>query len=199
MRSDRPLFRWPGAKWHVAQRVQPMLSAHVDTTGGRLLSLFFGTGALERAVAPRSVLAADANAELRTLYAELARDGGRETHAALLALDERAPRSLKTYLAIRASDPGALPPAERAARFLWISCLAFNGLWRVNRAAGLNVPPDPRRLAKAWPFPSAERLAAAPVDVLGQPRATTASTADAWRIASSISPSSTRCPPTFTC
>jgi DNA adenine methylase len=162
---NAPLFRWTGSKWPLVPRIAPLVRAHLDATGGRLLSLFYGSGAIELASAPPgAILAADANPELRNLYAQLSRPGGARLvfhHLQGLEHARCLPRSLAAFLAVRAQDPDQLPPAARAARFLWLSALVFNGLWRVNRSGLLNVPPDPRRLARPWPFASAERLAEA--------------------------------------
>jgi len=39
---ERGLFRWAGAKRHLVERVGPLIRAHREATGGRLISLFFG-------------------------------------------------------------------------------------------------------------------------------------------------------------
>ena len=156
------VFRWPGAKWHACEALAPRLREHLDATGGRLLSLFHGAGALEQTVASTTLIAADANPDLRVLYAELARDGGAEAFHELVKLDDLgAPRPRREFARIRAINPQAMSPAARAARFLWLSGLAFNGIWRVNREGLLNVPPDARRLEHPWPFPVRSELAAA--------------------------------------
>lgn len=156
--STTPLFRWPGSKWHLVAKWAPRLRAHLDATGGRLVSLFYGSGALEQ-VGPARLVAAEANPELRILYGELQRDSGAAVLAELVALDRSVGRTRESYLAVRALSPSQ--PAERAARFLWLSGLAWNGLWRVNRAGQFNVPCDPARLQRPWPFPSALALEAA--------------------------------------
>jgi DNA adenine methylase len=153
------LFRWPGSKWHLCQRLTPTLETHLAATGGRLLSLFLGTGALEQSVGALRLIAADANPDLRTVYSELIRDGGAETFHELVVLDHAgALRTRAQFERVRAIDPRSLRNPARAARFLWLSGLTFNGIWRVNRGGVLNVPPDPRRLAHAWPFPVRSEL-----------------------------------------
>ena len=158
--STTPLFRWPGSKWHLVTKWAPRLRAHLDATGGRLVSLFYGSGALEQ-VGPSRLVAADANPELRILYGELQSDGGAAVFAELVALDRSVGRTRESYIGVRALSTSLLQPATRAARFLWLSGLAWNGLWRVNRAGQFNVPCDPARLRRPWPFPSAQALAAA--------------------------------------
>jgi site-specific DNA-adenine methylase/DNA modification methylase len=109
--ADRGLFRWAGAKRHLLEKVAPLINGHRQATGGRLISLFFGSGAIERAVGGCAV-AADASPELLGLYEDLQTAG------------------------------------PRSARFLWLSAMAFNGIWRVNSAGEMNMPPDPARLAR---------------------------------------------------
>lgn len=163
-----PLFRWPGSKWHLVPAWAPRLRAHLDATGGRLVSLFFGSGALEQ-VDPQHAVAADANPDLRALYSELQRDAGAEAYGHLHVFDRCFARSRTGYAVLRAAGAESLEPAARAARFLWLSGLAWNGLWRVNRAGQLNVPADPGRLMRPWPFPHAHDLAAAAARLPRQP------------------------------
>ncbi len=46
----------------------------------------------------------------------------------------------KSYYKIRAQDPHKLRPLARAARTLYLNKTGFNGLYRVNRKGGFNVP-----------------------------------------------------------
>lgn len=155
--KKKRIFRWVGAKGHVVPLLAPFLARELRANGGRLVSLFYGAGLLEQAVtnvAPQ--LAAEANPDLRCLYSELARDPD-AVFDALVELDSRTPRSREGFNALRAHVPRLA--CARASRFLWLSTMSFNGLWRVNRKGEHNVPPDPARLAHRWPFPNRAQFA----------------------------------------
>ncbi len=155
MSRERRLFRWCGSKHHLAPRIAPMIRAHLEQTGGKLVSLFYGGGAIEQVVGLPGArqVAADACDDLRGLYASL--DWGAEdVWRAVHELDRLAGRSRAGYMRVRAS----LPPSQdgRAARFIYLLSLAYNGLWRVNSVGSHNVAPDPGRLKKREPFPPLE-------------------------------------------
>jgi DNA adenine methylase len=156
--SGARLFRWLGTKAHLVPVLAPWLRARLDASGGRLVSLFYGGGALEQAIAGAGVqLVAEANPDLLTLYAQLAH-GPRAVFAELRALDARVPRTRAGFLELRATHPLSLSPITRAARFLWLSGMSFNGVWRVNRSGAHNVPPDIARLRRPWPLPTLAAL-----------------------------------------
>jgi DNA adenine methylase len=155
--TPRKLFRWPGSKDHLAARVAPLVRAHLDKTGGRIVSPFFGGGAIELAIGLpcARIVAADACPELRALYRALNWPGGHDDlYRRVHELDALAGRSPAGYARVRALRP--LDDETAAARFLYLQSLAFNGLWRVNAQGDHNVPCDPGRLAKRDPFPGLE-------------------------------------------
>jgi len=152
------LFRWVGSKHHLVPRLAPLLREQLVFGGGRIVSLFYGSGALEQAAAlTEPQLAAEANPELRCLYEQLVHRPS-QVHAALISLDASVSRNRAAFLRVRALDAEALSPLDRAVRFLWLSAMSFNGLWRVNRQGRHNVPPDPGRLRSPWPFPTNKAL-----------------------------------------
>lgn len=162
---NAPLHRWAGSKRHLVERVAPACARYLAGTRGKLLSAFYGTGAIEQQVgsydAPQVV--AEACDDLRILYEEFAREGGADRiHAACWELarrlDQAGHRKVEVYLNVRAHVPEE--PAGRAGRFLFLVGCAYNGLWRVNASGGHNVPPDPARLAK-WNVPAIVTLKAA--------------------------------------
>ena len=145
--AKHALFRWPGVKSHVAGRVVPMIEKHLAVTGGRLISLFYGSGHAEKLVnIPRSrVIVADAQAEIRNLFAALARDPLRVWLALrrLVGLGLTSDNYRFISRAYRARSMHG-----RAARFLYLQSFAYNGLWRENRSGQHNVPPDPSKFAR---------------------------------------------------
>jgi DNA adenine methylase len=146
----------------------PALRAQLVATGGRCVSLFYGSGALEQAAfAGATVLAAEANPDLVALHSQLARDPLRLWRA-LLFLDSCARRKRDGEGAYRRIAAAALrSPLERAARFLWLSSLSWNGMWRVNSLGTFNVPPDRARLGRPWPFPGLRVFERAALPVRG--------------------------------
>jgi len=152
--TARRLFRWLGSKQHIVPTLAPALRAQLVSTGGRCVSLFYGSGALKQAAfAGATVLAAEANPDLVALHSQLARDPARVWRA-LLFLDSCSRRKRDGEGAYRRVAAASLSsPLERAARFLWLSSLSWSGMWRVNSLGAFNVPPDRARLARPWPFP----------------------------------------------
>ncbi len=151
------LFRWPGAKSHLVPALAPVLDAQL-AGGGRLISLFYGTGALEQSIGSHvEQIAAEANPDLRALYRALANSAA-EVDRALREFNDRIARTPDGFASVRALEAEKLDDAERGARFLWLSRFAFNGIWRVNRAGLFNVPPDAARLARSWPLPDLAQL-----------------------------------------
>jgi DNA adenine methylase len=108
---------------------------HFPAAYGRYYEPFLGGGALFFAARPRRATLADSNAALIDVYRVVQTD--------VEALIERLGRyrnSREHYYAARAQDPAALPPLERAARFVYLNRTCYNGLFRVNRQGRFNVP-----------------------------------------------------------
>lgn len=154
-RTERRLFRWVGSKHHLAPRLAPLIREHLQETGGKLVSLFYGTGAIEQTsgVPGSRQVAADACDEIRALYRTL-EWGADDVFRAVEQLDQLAGRNRGGYLRVRSMKPS--DDLQRAARFIYLLSLAYNGLWRVNAADEYNVAPDPGRLKKREPFPPLE-------------------------------------------
>ena len=124
-----PLFRWPGGKrWLV-----PHLVRLVPQSVATYHEPFFGGGALYFAARPPSALLSDANRELIETYRTI-RDAPADVEDRLRDL----PRHRDGYYVVRASRPAA--PIDRAARFIYLTTMAFNGIYRVNRRGQFNVP-----------------------------------------------------------
>jgi DNA adenine methylase len=126
-----PFLKWAGGKTSLLAE----LLKHVPSAVRRYHEPFVGGGALFFAVAPRRAVLSDANGELIHCWRQVRDD----VHAVLDALSVHVYDRTR-FDAVRALDPVRLPPAERAARFIYLNKTCFNGLWRVNRAGRFNVP-----------------------------------------------------------
>lgn len=106
----------------------------MPTFFGRYIEPFCGGCALFFATQPPTALLCDINDELiRTLQA--IRDDPDSVAAAVEAFG--GPDS---YYAVRAMEPASLALEVRAARFLFLNRLCFNGVYRTNRSGKFNVP-----------------------------------------------------------
>lgn len=129
--AARPVLKWAGGK----QQLLPQLLPRVPEAYGRYIEPFFGGGALFFALAPENAVIADSNAEIISLYRQLARDAG----AVIAAMEGHAYDETHFY-AVRAQTFESLSPVEAAARTLYLNRSCFNGLYRVNRQGAFNVP-----------------------------------------------------------
>jgi DNA adenine methylase len=124
-----PLFRWPGGKRWLVPRLLPLLPEEY----GRYFEPFFGGGALYFAARPRSAVLSDANVELMNCY-----DAVRRDYRRVAQLLQALPTDEASYYRVRATEP--TDPFERAARTIYLTAHAFNGIYRVNLRGKFNVP-----------------------------------------------------------
>ncbi len=129
-----PLFRWPGGKrW-----LLPQLTHLVPARVGRYYEPFFGGGALFLALRPAVATISDRNTALMDCYRAI-----RDHHPEVARILRELPRDRAGYLKIRSEVPQG--SSARAARLIYLTTLAFNGIYRVNRQGGFNVPYGGRR------------------------------------------------------
>ena len=128
-------MKWAGGK----RQLLPEIGKHVSADfAGRYFEPFLGGGAvffdLMATMAPRSYLG-DVNAELIETYRAV-RDNVDGVIAALRSHARQ--HSEEHYYAVRAQAVRA--PTSVAARMIYLNRTCFNGLYRVNKAGGFNVP-----------------------------------------------------------
>lgn len=128
-KSIPPLIKWPGGKRSLAQTILQFVPCRYET----YYEPFLGGGAVFFALRPLKSVLSDANQELINAYMHV-----RDHKDDLI----RAMRSLKNseddYYTVRASSPRT--PLRKAARTLYLTRLAFNGIHRVNLRGQFNVP-----------------------------------------------------------
>ncbi len=142
----RPVLRWAGGKHGMA----PILASLLPNTWGTYLEPMAGGAALFFFVQPPRAVLSDVNGELMNFYSVL-RDQFPVLRRRLMKLSA----SEGAYYAFRESTPrGSI---QRAVRFAYLNRLAWNGLYRVNRAGKFNVPIGDRLPEDMWSMTDLER------------------------------------------
>lgn len=135
--APAPFLKWAGGKSTLLTRLRPLLPpAH---TVACYVEPFLGGGAVALDVLhrlrPRRAVLGDRNPALVEAWVAV-RDDVEDL------LDQTAhlyaDHSPDHYLRVRAEVPNT--PTARAARLLYLNKTCFNGLYRLNRSGGFNVP-----------------------------------------------------------
>ena len=129
--STKPILKWVGGKTQLLPNIYPRLPKKYE----RYIEPFIGGGALFFSIAPNRAIIADSNPELINLYNVVAKDVDE------LVRDLSKHINNKDYFyETRALDWKALSPIEAASRTIFLNKTCFNGLYRVNKKGGFNVP-----------------------------------------------------------
>ena len=124
-----PLIKWPGGKRTIASTILEF----IPETSGTYFEPFFGGGAVFFALRPKNAVLSDVNPDLINAYVQV-RDHSNDLVKAMRSLKNAE----EEYYRVRMSSPRT--PLRRAARTLYLSRLAFNGIHRVNLKGQFNVP-----------------------------------------------------------
>ncbi|MCA9674351.1 MAG: DNA adenine methylase [Myxococcales bacterium] len=131
-----PIVKWVGGKSRLLAQLLPRL----PETYGRYYEPFAGGAAMFFRLAPEAAVLNDFNADLVATYRAIAGD----TDAVIRRLElHRKHHAEKHYYEVRArwNDRSvSWSPVDRAAAFIYLNKTCYNGLWRVNRSGGFNVP-----------------------------------------------------------
>lgn len=129
MSDSIALLKWPGGKRVLLRHIL----AFVPSTFNRYYEPFVGGGALFFALQPVQAVLADNNTELINCYKQV-----RDCPGVVIAHLSQLRNTKEDYYAIRQSIP--TEDAARAARFIYLMTLSFNGIHRVNSQGNFNVP-----------------------------------------------------------
>ncbi len=127
----RPVLKWAGGKTQLI----PELQKSMPKTYNRYIEPFFGGGALFFATAPKNAVIADSNPELINLYRQIVANP-----EAIIQNLNGWKNDEDFFYRLRARDWIKLSPEEAAARTVFLNRTCFNGLYRVNKKGGFNVP-----------------------------------------------------------
>ena len=127
----KPILKWAGGKTQLLGELLPK----VPERYGKYIEPFFGGGALFFALQPENAVIADSNPELINMYHQVANELD-----SVISYLQRYDNNSEMFYAVRALAWEDLPPAEAAARTIYLNKTCFNGLYRVNRKGQFNVP-----------------------------------------------------------
>lgn len=131
LRVSRPLLKWAGGKTQMI----PNLIGAMPKSFNNYIEPFIGGGALFFHLSPKSAVIADSNPGLISLYQQIAKD-----YKPVLKLLEKMPNNEEFFYQERAKKFEELTPIQAAARTIYLNRTCFNGLYRVNKSGGFNVP-----------------------------------------------------------
>lgn len=131
----KPFVRWVGGK----RSSLPYLAKYIPFTIKRYVEPFVGGGALFFSLNFKEALINDLNYDLILTYKTI-----QSSPNELISLLKTFKNDEETYLQIRSWDRKEdfvnIDPIQRAARFLYLLCYGFNGLYRVSSKGYFNVP-----------------------------------------------------------
>jgi len=128
---QKPFIRWVGGK----RQLLPELRARVPQSFGHYFEPFIGGGALFFNLSPLCATLADVNERLVRAY-----KGVRNDVEHVIELLHEYPHDSAFYYSLRTVDIDARTDAEVAAWLIYLGKVGFNGLYRVNKSGGHNVP-----------------------------------------------------------
>lgn len=146
----RPALRWAGGKNAMA----PRLASLLPPTWGTYFEPMAGGAALFFFILPSKAILSDVNAELINFYRVL-----KVSFPELRRRLNKLAASQHAYYAFRKSTPQGR--VQRAVRFAYLNRLAWNGLYRVNRAGQFNVPIGDRLPDTMWSMADLSRASRA--------------------------------------
>ncbi len=125
-----PLLKWAGGKRWLAPRLADVISC---AKFPRYFEPFCGGAALFFQLAPKQAILSDTNKDLINCYKQI-----RDDPETVIAALRRHKNTKRDYYAIREMRPRC--ESTRAARMIYLTTLAFNGIYRVNLRGEFNVP-----------------------------------------------------------
>lgn len=129
--AAEPFLKWAGGKRWLVRRHLNLF----PTSYNRYVEPFVGSGAVFFQLHPERAILADTNSELIGTYRAV-RAHPRDVARMLKRYQQR--HTAKFYYQMRGTTP--LTAVERAARFIYLNRVCWNGLYRVNLKGQFNVP-----------------------------------------------------------
>lgn len=132
---NKPFHKWVGGK----SRIMPTLLKHLPPEGDILIEPFAGGGSIFMNTNYKKYIINDSNVDLINTYRFLCENTEEFIDdAKSLFFDEN--NRLGSYMRLKAEFNNCKEEWRRAVLFIYLVRHGFNGLFRVNRRGGFNVP-----------------------------------------------------------
>lgn len=134
----KPFIKWVGGKRQLLKQFNSMHlypPEEFDVRKARYFEPFVGGGAVFFDLLPEKSFLSDLNSELVTTY-NIIKNNVDELIISL----KQYKYEKEFFLKIRALNPIQLQDVEVASRFIYLNRTCFNGMYRVNKKGGFNVP-----------------------------------------------------------
>ena len=129
--KTKPVLKWAGGKTQLLAELHSLVPKNFN----KYIEPFFGGGAMFFSMLPDTAVIADSNPELVNLYRVLSED----VEALIIELSKYS-NNKDFFYSLRSCDIEKLSNIKKAARTVYLNKTCFNGLYRVNKSGGFNVP-----------------------------------------------------------
>jgi DNA adenine methylase len=136
--KPKPFVKWVGGKRQLLPQFRLLNlypPSHFDHVKARYFEPFVGGGAVFFDLLPEKAFLSDLNKELISTYKTI-----KNNVEDLISLLKTHSLDKEYFLEIRAINPNNLSDLEIASRFIFLNRTCFNGMYRVNKKGGFNVP-----------------------------------------------------------
>ena len=136
--KPKPFVKWVGGKRQLLKQFKLMSlypPKDFNPTKSKYFEPFVGGGAVFFDLLPQKAVLSDMNEELVITYNVI-----KKNVEDLIKSLKKHKHNKKYFLKLRKKDPKKLSDVETASRFIYLNKTGFNGMYRVNKSGGFNIP-----------------------------------------------------------
>ncbi len=133
----KPFIKWVGGKRQLLKQFRELypIPNKFNPETNTYFEPFVGGGAVFFDIQPYTAVLSDVNRELVTTYQVI-----KNSPEDLIKSLKKHKYEKEYYLKVRAKNPEKLSRIEVASRFIFLNRTGFNGMYRVNKSGGFNIP-----------------------------------------------------------
>lgn len=136
--KSKPFVKWVGGKRQLLKQFKLMdlyPPEGFNSSKSKYFEPFVGGGAVFFDLLPQNAILSDMNEELVITYNVI-----KNNVDDLIKSLKKHKHTKEYFLKLREKDPKKFSDIETASRFIYLNKTGFNGMYRVNKSGGFNVP-----------------------------------------------------------